>query len=133
VAGDVELDTQVLEGRLRQLVTLFDDTERLKTQIQSLHGQQAGGAWPDIPSVQAFAQRYGQAIEQAENRIAAIRTAIDACRQALSDSAQSLQQQDGAIQDQFRQLAARLDAPSSASVPSTSTSTGDPVRPGRGL
>lgn len=115
MAGDVELDTQVLEGRLRQLVTLFDDTERLKGQIESLRAKQTGGVWPEeIPSVQDFANRYRESLRQAEDRLAAIRTAIDACRQALSDTGRSLQEQDAAVQEQFRQLEARFDSASSS-------------------
>lgn len=110
MAGDVEVRTQVLEARLRQLVRLFDDTDQLKTRIQTLRYNQSGGVWPEIPSVQAFAARYREALTIVEQRLESIRTAIDACRQALSDSALSLEQQDAAIQEQFRLLTERLEA-----------------------
>jgi len=108
VAGDVEVRTQVLQARLGQLVTLFDDTDRLKGQISRLREGQSG-AWPEIPSVQAFSAKYESALQDAENRLTAIRETIDACRQALADSALSLEQQDAAVEEQMRVLAARLE------------------------
>ncbi|WP_158374806.1 hypothetical protein [Cellulosimicrobium cellulans] len=117
MAGDVEVRTQVLQARLGQLVTLFDDTDRLKGQISRLREGQAG-AWPEIPSVQAFAASFRHALQAREDRLESIRTAIDACRQALADSALSLEQQDAAVEEQLRLLAERLDA-----APSTNTAT----------
>lgn len=110
MAGDVEVRTQVLQARLGQLVTLFDDTDRLKGQIQSLRGNQTDAVWPDIPSVQAFAGRYRDALQAVETRLDSIRDTIDRCRQALADSALSLEQQDAAVEEQLRLLAERLDA-----------------------
>lgn len=122
MAGDVEVRTQVLQARLGQLVTLFDDTDRLKGQISRLREGQAG-AWPEIPSVQAFATDFRNALQAREDRLESIRTAIDACRQALADSALSLEQQDAAVEEQLRLLAERLDAqsPSAGSTPSSAT------------
>jgi len=123
VAGDVEVRTQVLQARLGQLVTLFDDTDRLKGQIARLRENQGGDVWPDIPSVQEFATAFRDALRAREDRLESIRTAIDACRQALSDSALSLEQQDAAVQEQLRLLAQRLDA---SPTTGTATSTGAP-------
>jgi DNA repair exonuclease SbcCD ATPase subunit len=123
VAGDVEVRTQVLQARLGQLVELFDDTDRLKGQIQSLRENQGGDVWPDIPSVQEFATAFRDALRAREDRLESIRTAIDACRQALADSALSLEQQDAAVQEQLRLLAQRLDA---APASSAATSSGAP-------
>lgn len=122
MAGDVEVRTQVLQARLGQLVELFDDTDRLKGQIARLREGQAG-AWPEIPSVQSFATDFRNALQAREDRLESIRTAIDACRQALSDSALSLEQQDAAVQEQLRLLAQRLDA---APASSAATSSGAP-------
>jgi len=121
VAGDVEVRTQVLQARLGQLVTLFDDTDRLKGQIESLRGNQTGDVWPDIPSVQEFAARYRSALQNVETRLNDIRDTIDRCRQALADSALSLEQQDAAVEEQLRLLSERLDA----------TPTPSPVIPAR--
>lgn len=110
MAGDLEVRTQVLQARLGQLVTLFDDTDRLKGQIESLRGNQTGDVWPDIPSVQEFATRYRAALQDVETRLNDIRDTIDRCRQALADSALSLEQQDAAVEEQLRLLAERLDA-----------------------
>ncbi|WP_217616390.1 hypothetical protein [Cellulomonas sp. GbtcB1] len=116
MAGDVEVRTQVLQARLGQLVTLFDDTDRLKGQISRLREGQSG-AWPEIPSAQAFATKYQSALQQAEQRLDAIRSTIDACRQALADSALSLEQQDAAVEEQMRLLAARLDPAAATPAP----------------
>ncbi len=121
MAGDVEVRTQVLQARLGQLVTLFDDTDRLKGQIESLRGNQTGDVWPDIPSVQEFAARYRSALQNVETRLNDIRDTIDRCRQALADSALSLEQQDAAVEEQLRLLSERLDA----------TPTPSPVIPAR--
>lgn len=121
MAGDVEVRTQVLQARLGQLVTLFDDTDRLKGQIESLRGNQTGDVWPDIPSVQEFAGRYRSALQNVETRLNDIRDTIDRCRQALADSALSLEQQDAAVEEQLRLLSERLDA----------TPTPSPVIPAR--
>ncbi|NHT17520.1 hypothetical protein [Cellulomonas sp. IC4_254] len=121
MAGDVEVRTQVLQARLGQLVTLFDDTDRLKGQIESLRGNQTGDVWPDIPSVQEFAARYRGALQNVETRLNDIRDTIDRCRQALADSALSLEQQDAAVEEQLRLLSERLDA----------TPTPSPVIPAR--
>lgn len=128
MAGDVEVRTQVLQARLGQLVTLFDDTDRLKGQIQSLRENQGGGVWPDIPSVREFAASYRSALSDAESYLEVLRTAIDACRQALSDSALSLEQQDAAIEEQFRLLAERLDATPAAASHPTSPAAPDVTR-----
>ncbi|MCG7287212.1 hypothetical protein MHY85_14690 [Cellulomonas sp. ACRRI] len=111
MAGDVEVRTQVLQARLGQLVTLFDDTDRLKGQIARLREGQSS-AWPEIPSAQTFSAKYESALRDAENRLTAIRETIDACRQALADSALSLEQQDAAVEEQMRVLAARLEGTS---------------------
>lgn len=112
VAGDLEVRTQVLQARLGQLVTLFDDTDRLKGQIQSLRGSQDGDVWPGIPSVAAFAENWRAALQDVERRLDALRNAIEGCRQALSDTGLSFEQQDAAVQEQFRLLAERLDTTS---------------------
>ena len=114
MAGDLEVRTQVLQARLGQLVTLFDDTDRLKGQIASLRGNQDSDVWPGIPSVTAFAQKYRLALADVEDRLNVIRAAIDGCRQALSDSGLSYEQQDAAVQEQFRLLAERLDGGTTA-------------------
>lgn len=119
MAGDLEVRTQVLQARLGQLVTLFDDTDRLKGQVSRLREGQAG-AWPEIPSVQAFATSYRNALQDAENRLDLLRTTIDACRQALADSALSLEQQDAAVEEQMRLLVARLEGTSASSPAGTS-------------
>ncbi|MET0435474.1 MAG: hypothetical protein ABW025_15020 [Cellulomonas sp.] len=127
MAGDVEVRTQVLQARLGQLVTLFDDTDRLKGQISRLREGQSG-AWPEIPSVQAFATSYQSALQQAEDRLDEIRNTIDACRQALADSALSLEQQDAAVEEQMRLLASRLDPTSAAAAPAPVATGSGPNR-----
>lgn len=109
MAGDVELDTQVLSNRLNRLVELYDETTTLRNRIVALRSGQDGDVWPPIPSVQSFAARYRASLTDVQDRIDAIREAIDACRQALADSALSLQQQDAAVEEQLTLLANRLD------------------------
>ncbi|WP_454050852.1 hypothetical protein [Cellulomonas sp. Marseille-Q8402] len=117
MAGDVELDTEVLSNRLSRLVELYDQTTTIKNRIVSLRAQQTSDVWPDVPSVQDFAQRYRDSLTSVQGQIDAIREAIDACRQALADSALSLQQQDAAIEEQLQLLANRLDRPAVAAAP----------------
>lgn len=109
MAGDVELNTEVLSNRLNRLVELYDETSQLRSRIVALRSAQDSDVWPTIPSVQSFAARYRSSLTDVQQRIDAIRDAIDACRQALADSALSLQQQDAAVEEQLALLASRLD------------------------
>jgi Skp family chaperone for outer membrane proteins len=110
VAADSGYDAPILRDRLSKLVTLYDTTETLKGQIQAVRYRQTSAVWPTgIPSVQAVAAQYKDSLRAIEEQLDAIRDTIEACRQALSDSALSLDQQDAAVDELMSQLEKRLE------------------------
>lgn len=117
MAADSGYQAEILRDRLSKLVSLYDTTDTLKGQIQSVRYRQTSAVWPTgIPSVQGVADLYKDSLRAIEEQLDAIRDTIEACRQALSDSALSLDQQDAAVDELMSQLQQRL-APEPAPAP----------------
>ena len=111
MAGQTGYTAEIIRDRLNKLVTLFDITENLKSQVMQIRFDQTSAVWPsEIPSVDAFADRYRQTLWGVEQRLGDIRDSIEANRQALDDSYRSLNRADETIDELLRGLQERIDS-----------------------
>lgn len=124
MAGDVTLDRDLLEQRLRTLIQLYDDVHEANATLDGIVRRQTSVYWSDEPSVTGFVTQYAAALRTMSGSLGAVRDRIDAMRSALADSARSLTAQDEQIADLFGQLATRYAAAPAAPV------LGGSLRPG---
>jgi hypothetical protein len=111
VAADTGYEAEIIRDRLSKLVTLFDITENLKSQVTQIRFDQTSAVWPsEIPSVADFASRYRETLWGVEQQLGTIRDSIEANRQALEDSYRSLNRADEAIDELLRGLQERIDS-----------------------
>lgn len=111
MAADTGYEAEIIRDRLSKLVTLFDITENLRSQVTQIRFDQTSAVWPsEIPSVADFADQYRNRLWMVEQRLGTIRDSIEANRQALDDSYRSLNRADESIDELLRGLQERIDS-----------------------
>lgn len=130
MAGDVELDLEVLNNRLDRLLSLHDNVTTLAGALQDMSFRQTRDIWSEARPAQNFMSVYRNRIEDYKVSLDAVRTLMGEYKDALVASATALQLQDEAVQERLRLLTERLAQPSTqAPMCTPDNPTGTSIRP----
>lgn len=132
MAGDVDLDYDIVTGSVRQLLKLHDVAEQMASTVGQLRSQQTTAVWTNVQGLSEFARSYRGSIGAAEADLRVLREELAQASGALAASLRSHEIRDADEQQRMQALLSKLDAaasvPSTAAAPSPAKSAGGPVR-----
>lgn len=114
MAGDVELDYDLVGGSVKQLLKLHDVVEQMQRAVGQLRDRQTTDVWPDVQGLEAFSRAYRDAIDLSERDLAVLRQELADASHALSASLRAHDRLDSAEADRMRTLLAALDGTGAA-------------------
>lgn len=124
MAGDVELDYDLVAASVKRLLKLHDVVEQMAGAVGDLRARQTSDVWPNVQGLSAFVGEYRRSIGAAEADLAVLREELALAGQALAASLRSHELRDAEEQQRITALLNRLDAvPASTSAPAAAAPT----------
>jgi len=117
MAGEIELDSEVLKARLARLTSILDNLEILQGAVAEIGGSQDTTRWSAAPGPDDFSRTLAASLDDARRYISRLHATIDKQITGLRTSASSLLAQDEAAAASLTAAANRLSGLQGRMVP----------------
>ncbi|MFI2754395.1 hypothetical protein ACGIF2_13280 [Cellulomonas sp. P22] len=108
MAGEIELDSEVLSARVARLTSILDNLEILQGAVAEIGGNQDTTRWSAAPGPDDFSRTLAASLDEARGFIARLHATVDKQITGLSTSASALLAQDAAAAASLTAAANRL-------------------------